>query len=276
MQVCVSVMRASTIDRDWKLTKRTAREREKDRESERERERVVREEKDVHASSPFPSYSARTPALLSVSHKFFHMMTRFAVSSNPPDCRWMTSLAAATRFFVTYKNVYLKHTHRQTHTLQCLWFYDLLCTCARARVCVLILHGVPLLLCCLLHSTGTPTLSRYIVDIRPLTSLILSFTTSLVRRGVALKPAGSGCVVLRKCATELGESHYSDFLAQIPPPRLSGLPPSLPCTPCFLLVLPPPSRECSGKITINDDTRHFFRMWEQLKGMFSWLIFRSH
>lgn len=153
------------------------------------------------------------------------MMTRFAVSSNPPDCRWMTSLAAATRFFVTYKNVYLKHTHRQTHTLQCLWFYDLLCTCARARVCVLILHGVPLLLCCLLHSTGTPTLSRYIVDIRPLTSLILSFTTSLVRRGVALKPAGSGCVVLRKCATELRELHYSDFLAQIPPPRLSGLPP---------------------------------------------------
>lgn len=116
MQVCVSVMRASTIDRDWKLTKRTAREREKDRERASERERVVREEKDVHASSPFPSYSARTPALLSVSHKFFHMMTRFAVSSNPPDCRWMTSLAAATRFFVTYKNVYLKHTHRQTHT----------------------------------------------------------------------------------------------------------------------------------------------------------------
>lgn len=134
MQVCVSVMRASTIDRDWKLTKRTAREREKEREIESERERVVREEKDVHASSPFPSYSARTPALLSVSHKFFHMMTRFAVSSNPPDCRWMTSLAAATRFFVTYKNVYLKHTHRQTHTLQCLWFYDLLCTCARACV----------------------------------------------------------------------------------------------------------------------------------------------
>lgn len=73
MQVCVSVMRASTIDRDWKLTKRTAREREKDREraSEREREsgqRGKRRARQLTFSVLLCSYSSpfvRFPQVLS-------------------------------------------------------------------------------------------------------------------------------------------------------------------------------------------------------------------
>lgn len=71
MQVCVSVMRASTIDRDWKLTKRTAREREKERASEREREsgqRGKRRARQLTFSVLFCSYSSpfvRFPQVLS-------------------------------------------------------------------------------------------------------------------------------------------------------------------------------------------------------------------
>lgn len=243
MQVCVSVMRASTIDRDWKLTKRTAREREKERERA-SGQRGKRRARQLTFSVLFCSYSSpfvRFPQVL---------------SHDDSVCRFLKPSWLQMDDFSRCRNSVLCHlqeclfikTHRQTHTLQCLWFYDLLC--ARARVCVLILHGVPLLLCCLLHSTGTPTLSRYIVDIRPLTSPILSFTTSLVRRGVALKPAGSGCVVLRKCATELGESHYSDFLAQIPPLGfLDFLTPSL-AHHAFSWSSLPPLVNAAGKLRL--------------------------
>lgn len=69
MQVCVSVMRASTIDRDWKLTKRTAREREKERERERESgQRGKRRARQLTFSVLFCSYSSpfvRFPQVLS-------------------------------------------------------------------------------------------------------------------------------------------------------------------------------------------------------------------
>lgn len=146
--------------------------------------------------------------------------------------------------------------------------------CARACMCVAISHGVPLLLCCLLHSTGTPTLSLYIVDIRPLTSLIPSFTTSLARRGFALEPAGSACVVLRTCAAALRESHYAGFVAQsLPYHSLLRWTPFLPPTPArHAFSCSPPPGAHSGKITINDDTRHFFACESNLIGCLAGLF----
>lgn len=65
------------------------------------------------------------------------------------------------------------------------------CARVRACVCAVLERGVPLRLRCMLHSTGTPTLSRYIVDIRPLTSPDPLIHNIVSAARFALVPAGS-------------------------------------------------------------------------------------
>lgn len=63
-------------------------------------------------------------------------------------------------------------------------------------VCAVIQRDVPLGLRCLLHSTRTPPLSRYIVDIRPMTSF-----NPLIHNIVSAVLPGVGATGGRECAT---------------------------------------------------------------------------
>ena len=183
----------------------------------------------------FRSYSS----LLSVSHiKFSHMMTRFVVSAKPPDCREVTSSPAAATL--------ISHVH-QKKKKQRLWFYGLLLRLrARVRACVCVCvradpGGVPLRLRCSFHSTGTPTLSRYIVDIRPLTSLypLIHNIVSAVRLCVgAVQKRARTLAIVRSGAWRMALPAASSNLS----PRargFGGLTP--PLSPLSIPPLSPPS-----------------------------------
>lgn len=116
-------------------------------------------------------------------------------------------------------------------------------TTARARVHMRVCvradpGGVPLRLRCSFHSTGTPTLSRYIVDIRPLTSLyplIHNIVSAVLLCVAAVEKRARTLAIVRSGAWRMALPAGSSNLS----PRARGfgfLAPPLPPSP---LHLPP-------------------------------------
>ena len=183
----------------------------------------------------FRSYSS----LLSVSHiKFSHMMTRFVVSAKPPDCREVTSSPAAATL--------ISHVHQKKKKKTTSVILRSVVTTARACACVCVCvcvradpGGVPLRLRCSFHSTGTPTLSRYIVDIRPLTSLypLIHNIVSAVRlcvgavqkraRTLAIVRSGAWRMALPAASSNLSP-RARGFGGLTPPLSPLAIPPLLP------------------------------------------------
>lgn len=115
----------------------------------------------VPAGSPFTFSSAcRFQPFVRLAQNFFHMMAR--------SCRFLKAFRlhrpaspVSCYFSLPKKKIQKKSACDSS-----------VCCRARVRVCAraALKLSVPLRLRCLLHSTGTPTPSRYIVDIRALTS----------------------------------------------------------------------------------------------------------
>lgn len=148
------------------------------------------------------------PALLSVQqiYIFFHMMTSLQ-TPKAPGLQGDHGLRCTLSIFIFLQEG--KSTFMVVKVfLKCVY----VCKCVCGDLC-----SVRLRLLCLLHSNETPTLNRYIVDIRALTSSHPSFTTQRALR-IALLPPAARHLTPNMCAAAVRELEWRGQSTCVPKP----------------------------------------------------------
>lgn len=143
------------------------------------------------------------PALLSVYQIiFFHMMTSLQ-TPKAPGLQGDHVLRCTLSIFIFLQG--------KKHVYVCKSISK------NVYMCVWDLCSVRLRLLCLLHSNETPTLNRYIVDIRALTSSHASFTTQRALR-IALLPPAAKHLTPNMCAAAVRELEQRGQPTCVPKP----------------------------------------------------------